>query len=79
MTRFIHVDRNKILVILVHGIHRQKEYCLSVAQILTSRYQSRIHDDEMQIDCTSEMINVLEEVARENDIVLQSRINETAS
>ena len=56
-------------MILVHGIHRQKEYCLSVVQILTSKYQSRI-DDGMQIDCTSEMINVLEEVARNNKFVL---------
>ena len=42
MTRHTQVDRIRILVILVHGIHKQKEYCLSVAQILTSRYQSRI-------------------------------------
>ena len=33
-------------MIFVHGIHRQKEYCLSVAQILTFQYESRI-DDEM--------------------------------
>ena len=26
-------------VVFVHGIHKQKEYSLSVAQILTSRYQ----------------------------------------
>ena len=44
MTRFIQVDRVKILVVFVLGIHRQKEYCLSVAQILSSRYQSRIDD-----------------------------------
>ena len=36
---------------------------LSVVQIFTSRYQSRI-DDGMQIDCTSDMTNALEEVAR---------------
>ena len=65
-------------MIFVHGIHRQKDYCLSVVQILTSRYQSRI-DDGMLIDCTSDMINVLEEVARNNYIVLWSRINEAAS
>ena len=41
-------------MVFVHGIYRQKEYCLSVAQILTSRYQSRV-DDGMQIDCTSDM------------------------
>ena len=44
MTRFFQVDRLRVLMIIVHGIHRQKEYCLSVAQILTSRYQSRIDD-----------------------------------
>ena len=53
----------------VHKIHKQEDHCLSVAQILTSRYQSRI-DDGMQIDCTSDMINVVEEVARNNNIVL---------
>ena len=47
----------------------QKEYCLSVAQILTSWYQSRI-DDGMYVDCTSDMRNVLEEVPRNQDIVL---------
>ena len=56
-------------MILVHGIHRQKEYCLSVVQILTSRYQSRI-DDGMEIERTSDMKNVLEEVALNNHIVL---------
>ena len=54
MTRYTQVDRIRILVILVHGIHRQEEYCLSVAQNLTSRYQSSI-DDGMWIDCTSDM------------------------
>ena len=44
MTRSIQVDRSKILMVFVHWIHRQKEYFLSVAQILTSRYQSRIDD-----------------------------------
>ena len=44
MARFIQVDRNKILMVLVHGIHRQKEYCLSVVQNLTSRCQSRVDD-----------------------------------
>ena len=56
-------------MILVHRIHKQKEYCLSVVQILPSKYQSRI-DDGMQIDCTSDMINALEEVARNNNFVL---------
>ena len=67
MTWCIQVDRIKILMIFVHGIHRQK--CLSVVQMLTSKYQSR-NDNGMQIDCTSDMVNVLEEVARNNNIVL---------
>ena len=41
MTWCIQVDRFRILMVFVHG---QKECCLSVAQILTSRYQSRIDD-----------------------------------
>ena len=42
----------------------QAERILSVCcSNLTSKYQSRI-DDGMQIDCTPDMINVLEEVAR---------------
>ena len=51
MTRYIQVDRIRILVTFVQRINKQKEYCLSVVQILTSKYQSRI-DDRMQIDCT---------------------------
>ena len=69
MTRFTQVNRIRILVTLVPGIHREKVHCLSVVQILSSRYQSRI-DDGMSIDCTSDMINVLEEVALNNHIVL---------
>ena len=44
MTRCIQVDRIRILMVFVRGIHKQEVYCLSVAQILTSRYQSRIDD-----------------------------------
>ena len=62
MTRFIHVDRIKIFTVFIHGIHKQKDYRLSVVQILTSKYQSPL-DDGMQIDCTSDVQNVLEEVA----------------
>ena len=43
-TRCTQVVCVRILVFFVHRIHRQKEYCLSVAQILTSRYQSWIDD-----------------------------------
>ena len=56
-------------MVFVHGIHKQQEYCLSVAQILTFKYQSRI-DDGLEIDCTSDMINALEEAAQNNNIVL---------
>ena len=69
MTRCIQVNRVRILVILVHRIHRQKEYCLSVAHPLTSTHQSKA-DDRMQINCTSDMIFVMEEVALNNRIVL---------
>ena len=69
MTRCFQVDRVKILVTFIHGIHKQKEYCLSVAQIVTSPYQSRI-DDGILIDRTSDMINVLKETVQNNDILL---------
>ena len=69
MTLLTQVDRVRILVTLVSGIHKEKEHRLSVVQNLTSKYQSRI-DDGMQIDCISDMINVLEEVALNNHIVL---------
>ena len=55
----------------------KKSVCLYL-NILTSKYQSRI-DDGMQIDCTSDMINVLDEVARNNVFVLNRRINNTSS
>ena len=44
MTRLTQVDRIRTLMTLVSGIHSEKEHCLSVVQILTSRYQSRIDD-----------------------------------
>ena len=43
-TRCFQVDRLKIIVFLFHRIHKQKEYCLSFAQILTFRYQCWIDD-----------------------------------
>ena len=69
MTRYIQVDRIRILVILVHGIKKQKTTVCLLLIFSTSRYQSRI-DDGMLIDCTSDMLNVLEEVALKNHIVL---------
>ena len=53
----------------VHRINRQEEYCLSLARILTSRYKSRV-DDRMKIERTSKMVNILEEIARNHNIVL---------
>ena len=52
------------------GINGQKEYCLSLARTLTSRNKSRT-DDRMQIERTSNMVNVLQESARNHNIVLQ--------
>ena len=52
-------------VFFVNRIHRQKEYCL-LLKMLTSRYQSCICD----VDGTSNVINVLEEIVRNQDIVL---------
>ena len=47
-TWFIEVNLCRILMPFVSGINRQEEYCLSLAWILTSRYQS-IVDDRMKI------------------------------
>ena len=70
MTWYIQVNHLRIFVtFLVHRINRQEEYCLSLARILTSNYQSRA-DDRMKIKRTSDMVSVLEEVARKNNIVL---------
>ena len=59
-TWYIEVNLCRILMPFVSGINRQKEYCLSLAWILTSRYQS-IVDDRMKIKSTSNMVNMLEE------------------
>ena len=70
----------RILAFFVHGIQRQKEYCLSFAQMLTSRHQSWI-DDGMQFDCTSNVINILEETVRDleelggNEFLLKHQYN----
>ena len=47
-TWFIEVNLCRILMLFVSGINRQEEYCLSLAWILTSIYQS-IVDDRMKI------------------------------
>ena len=46
-------------MIFVSWINGQEEYCLSSAQILTSRYQS-IVDNRMKIECTSYVVDVME-------------------
>ena len=43
----------------VSWINGQEEYCLSSAQILTSKYQS-IVDNRMKIECASNVVNVME-------------------
>ena len=68
----------KILVIFVSRINRQKEYCLTCAQILTSMYQS-IVDNRVKIERTSNVVKMLEESALNYHIVLQWRINKIAS
>ena len=43
-TRCFQIDRVKILLVFVQRTHRRKEYYLSLAHILASRYQSRFYD-----------------------------------
>ena len=54
-----------ILVILMRFTAVKNTVCLSLLEFLSSRYQSWI-DDGKWIDCTSNMINVLEEPGPEN-------------
>ena len=75
---YIQVNLFKIVVPFISGVNRQKEYRLSLAWILTSRYQS-IVDDRMKIKCTSYMVNMLEESALNYHVVLQWRIKKVAS
>ena len=70
MTWYIQVNLIRILVTFVHRINKQKEYCLSLARILTSRYESRV-DGRMKIERTSNKVNILQEIARNHNIVLQ--------
>ena len=53
----------------VSWINGQEEYCLSSAQILTSRYQS-IVDNRMKIACASNVVNVMEYSSPNHHIVL---------
>ena len=56
-------------MLFVSGITRQKEYCLSLAGILTSKFQSRV-DDRMKIERTSNMVNMMEKSSLNYNIVL---------
>ena len=49
----------RIFMVCVSWINGQEEYCLSSAQILTSRYQS-IVDNRMKIECASDLVDVME-------------------
>ena len=53
----------------VSWINRQEEYCLSSAQILTSRYQS-IVDNRMKIECASYVVDVMEYSTSNQHVVL---------
>ena len=59
----------KIFMIFVSWINEQKKYCLSSAQILTSRYQSRV-DDGMKIERTSNVVDAMEYSTPNHYIVL---------
>ena len=66
----VQINKIRISVIFIQGIHGRKEYRLSFpAGILSSRYQSWIRVG-VYTDCTSNMINVLEESVQNDDIVL---------
>ena len=69
-TWYIQVNLFRIVMLFVSGIKKQKEYCLSLARILTSRCQS-IVDDRMKIKRTSFVVNMMEESALNHYIVLQ--------
>ena len=49
----------RIFMICDSWINGQEEYCLSSAQILTSRYQP-IVDNRMKIECASDVVDVME-------------------
>ena len=49
----------RIFVIFVSWINGQEEYCLSSAQILTSKYQS-IVENRMKMERASNVVDVME-------------------
>ena len=77
-TWYIQVDMFRILMPFVSGINRQDECCLSLAWILTSKYQSTV-DDRTKIECASNVVDVMEYSALNHHIVLQWKINKIAS
>ena len=56
-------------MIFVSWINGQEEYCLSSAQILTSKHQS-IVDNRMKTECTSDVVDVMEYSTPNHNIVL---------
>ena len=56
-------------MIFVSWINRQEEYCLSSAQILTSRYQSVVVK-RMKIERASDVVDVMEYSTLNHYIVL---------
>ena len=56
-------------MICVSWINGQEEYCLSSAQILTSRHQS-IVDNRVKIECASDVVDVMEYSSPNHHIVL---------
>ena len=68
-TWYREINMCRILMLFVSEINRQEEYCLSLAWILTSRYQSVV-DDRMKIKSTSNMVNMMEESTLNYHIVL---------
>ena len=77
-TWYIQFNLVKLLVTIVHRIYRQKENCLSLARILTSRFWSRV-DDRMKIKRTYNMVSMMEESGLNHHSVLQWMINKIAS
>ena len=77
-TWYREVNIVRIFMIFVSWINGQEKYCLSSAQILTSRNQS-IVDNRVKIECASNVVDVMEYSTLNHCIVLKSRINEIIS
>ena len=77
-TWYREVNMFRIFMICVSWINGQEEYCLSSAQILTSRYQS-IVDNRVKIERASNVVDVMEYSTSNHYIVLYRRINKIVS